>query len=43
MACENSREALGVRDAFSYVDIGRVVRGFEPKSDSKFNFKRVRL
>ena len=30
MASENSREALGGRNAFSYVDIGRV-RGFEPK------------
>ena len=30
MVSENSREALGVRNAFSYVDIGRV-RGFEPK------------
>ena len=29
-----SEEALGVRNAFSYIDIGRV-RGFEPKSDSK--------
>ena len=30
MASKNSREALGVRHAFSCVDIGRV-RGFEPK------------
>ena len=30
MASENSREALGVRHAFSFVDIGRVT-GFEPK------------
>ena len=30
MASENSREALGVRHAFSYVNIDRV-RGFEPK------------
>ena len=30
MASENSREALGFRNAFSYVDIGRV-RGFESK------------
>ena len=34
MASENSREALGVKNAFSYVDIGRV-RGFEIKSDSE--------
>ena len=34
MASENSREALGVRNAFSYVDIDRV-RGFEPKGDSE--------
>ena len=27
---ENSREALAVRNAFSYVDIGRI-RGFKPK------------
>ena len=33
MASENSGEALGVRNAFSYVDISKV-RGFEPKSDS---------
>ena len=32
MASENSREALGVRDAFSYVDIGKV-RVFESKND----------
>ena len=31
IASENSREALGVRNAFSYVDIGRI-RGFKPKS-----------
>ena len=30
MASENSQEALGVRNAFSYVDIGRD-RRFEPK------------
>ena len=30
MASENSREALDVRHAFSYVNIGRVI-GFEPK------------
>ena len=30
MASENSREALGVRNAFSEVDIGRI-RGFKPK------------
>ena len=30
MASENSREGLGVRNAFRYVGIGRV-RGFEPK------------
>ena len=34
IASENSREALGARNAFNYVDIGRV-RGFEPKSDSE--------
>ena len=34
MASENSREALGVKNAFSYVDIGRV-RGFETKSDTE--------
>ena len=34
MASENSREALRVRNAFSYVDIGRV-RGFEPKKHSE--------
>ena len=34
MASENSLEAIGVRNAFSYVDIGWV-RGFEPKSDSE--------
>ena len=38
MASDNSREALGVRNAFSYFDIGRV-RGFEPKSDSEIQFK----
>ena len=38
MASENSREALGVSNAFSYVDIGRV-RGFEPKSDSENYFQ----
>ena len=32
MTSKNSREALGVRNAFSYVDISRV-RGFDPKSD----------
>ena len=36
MASENSREALDVRNAFRYVDIGRV-RGFEPKAILKFN------
>ena len=30
MVSENNREALGVRNAFRYVDIGRV-KGFEPK------------
>ena len=30
MASENSQETLGVRNAFSYVDIG-TVRGFKPK------------
>ena len=38
MANENSREALGVRNVFSYVDIGRV-RGFEPESDSENYFQ----
>ena len=42
MASENSREALGVRNTFSYVDIGRV-RGFEPKKHSEIYFKCVRL
>ena len=42
MASENSREALGIRNAFSYVDVGRA-REFEPKSDSEIYFKRVRL
>ena len=30
MSSENSQEALGVRHAFSYVNIGRVI-GFKPK------------
>ena len=34
MASENSREAVGLRKAFSNVDIGRV-RGFKPKGDSE--------
>ena len=33
MASKNSREALGVRNVFSYVDIGRL-REFKPKNDS---------
>ena len=37
MASEISPEALGVRNAFSYVDMGKV-RGFEPqKAILKFN------
>ena len=37
MTSENNREALGIRNAFIYVDIGSV-RGFETKSDIlKFN------
>ena len=36
MVCENSREALGVRNAFSYVDnIGRL-EGSNPKAKMKF-------
>ena len=36
MVSENSREALGVRNAFSYVDdIGRL-EGSSPKADMKF-------
>ena len=31
MVSQNSRDALGVRNAFSYVDISKV-RGFEPKT-----------
>ena len=42
MVRENSREDLGVKNAFGYVDIGRV-RGFEPKSDSEIQFKPVPL
>ena len=34
MTSEIVREALGIRNASSYVDIGRV-KGFEPKSDSE--------
>ena len=34
MASENSREALGVRNALSYVDIGRVIEGSNLKSNS---------
>ena len=34
VASENSPEALGVRNAFGYVDTDRV-RGFKTKSDSK--------
>ena len=35
MDSENSPEALGIRDAFSYVDIGRL-RGSNPKAIMKF-------
>ena len=36
MVSENSREALGVRNAFSYVDnIGRL-KGSNPKANMKF-------
>ena len=42
MASENSREALGFKNAFSYVDVDRI-RGFEIKCDSEIQFKLVRL
>ena len=32
---ENSQEALGIRNAFSYVDIGRI-EGSNPKAIMKF-------
>ena len=35
MASENSRKALGVRNAFSYVDTGRL-EGLNPKAIIKF-------
>ena len=37
MTSENSREALDIRNAFSYVDIGRVIEGSKPKAILKFN------
>ena len=37
MASENSREALGVRNVFSYVDIGVGLEGSNPKAIMKFN------
>ena len=36
MASENSRETLGVRNAFSYVDIGSL-EGSNPKAILNFN------
>ena len=38
MASVNSREALGIRNAFSHENIERV-RGFEHKSDSENYFQ----
>ena len=35
---ENSREAIGVRNAFSYVDIGRL-EGSNPKANMTFLIK----
>ena len=40
VASENGREALGVRNAFIYVDIGRV-KSSNPKAIPKFNFKHA--
>ena len=43
MASENSREALGVRNAFSYCRYKVELKGSNPKAILKFNFKRMRL
>ena len=36
MVSENSREALGVRNAFSYVDNIDRLEGWNPKANMKF-------
>ena len=43
MASENSREALGVKNAFSYVYIGGGLEGSSPKSVYEIFNSSVRL
>ena len=39
MLSENSREALGVRNAFSYVDNIGKLEGLNPKANTKFSIQ----